>query len=306
MQYQSVAKAEYLFISSLVALSVIPTVLHNSKKIINCLTKCFGRATLIFLFIALLAINTTAHANFIISLTEVPEWAPGYPIKTRYIIVDDKGSGSVVVTNQHDGIAEVLEVAQFRYNPGTFADWVSEYHAYKNFYGVDEDSDGVIVEGNPQAVVLSFYSNGRLAKSVNLSGELAYNDKPDAQFQLPASLIALRDKLLLYARNSEPQPRSEYYTVAVPYGENEKYWLLRSTQLEAIPAISDLSDKRGRAFLTKLVENAATFLPLEESFFLKLKNNIGLSSYQFQKIFRVSTESDIIVQIKFMKSAPPK
>ena len=255
-----------------------------------------------FLFAALFLASSAADSDFIISLKEIPEWAPGRPLEIRHIIVDGKGSGSVVVTNEGMGPPKVSQVSLFEYDTDNFVHWADEYGKYKDFYGSDEDSDGRIVEGNPETVVLSFFNDGLLTKSIVLSGTLAYSDEAGGQFYLPETVIGLRDKLLAYAKRAEPQPKANYYAIAAPYSENQKYWLLRSTKLESIPMIMDMIDERDMVFLGDLVGSAPVFMPLDKERFLRLTKDLGLSGNRFKGTFRTSEKSDAIVEIKFVKS----
>ena len=252
------------------------------------------------------ATSGVAHCGFVISIKEIPEWAPGYPLEIRHIIIDDSGKGLVIVTNVNTGVPEVSQVARFRYDPDDFAHWADDYRKYKSFYGKNEDSDGRLVEGNPKTVILSFFKEGLAMKSISLSGTLAYSSEPGGSFGLPATVIALRDKLLAYAEQAEPQTKAKYYMTATAYGENEKYWLLKSAELESIPVITDITDEKDLAFLNELVNNSPVFLPLEEEHLNRLKKNMKLSEDQFKGTFRTSKESDAIIEIKFMRSTPYK
>ena len=256
----------------------------------------------IFLFAALFLTSDIAYSSFVISLKEIPEWAPGHSLEIRQITIDGEGAGNVVLTNENAGISEVSQIALFRYDPSTFAHWEVDYLKYKDFYGVDEDSDNRIVEGNPQTVVLSFFSDGQPIKFISIRGELAYSDESAKQFALPAALIELRNKLLAYAEQSEPQIKAEYYMTAIPYSENEKNWLLKSVKLESIPTLTNIGDEKELAFLELLIKNMPAFLPLDENFGLKFKEHIKPYSNQSIGIFRTSKESDTIVQIKLMRS----
>ena len=300
MQYNNINKIAPRCVYLLVRLSMATRTSYNSGHSNGYLKRHCGFVILIFLCIALLPINSMAYPDFVISLEEIPEWAPGHPLEIRHIIVGNEENGSVIVTNENTGLPEVSSIALFQYPPDAFVNWSSEYQQYKNFYGIDEDSDGFIVEGNPQTVVLSFFHNAQLMKSVNLSGELAYRDKPDDQFQVPSSLIELRDKLLTYARKAEPQPLKEHYMTAVAYSKNAQDWLLRSTTLESIPTITDIKNERAVSFLTKLIKRMPDFVALERTFFLALKSDLGLSENQYTKAYRISEASKTIVQIKFM------
>ena len=281
---------------------IIPAALYDKRKTISALTRYLG----IFLFIALSTASDMAYSSFVISLKEIPEWAPGYPLEIRHIIIDGKGAGSVIVTKENAGTPVVSKIALFEYDPDTVEHRSDEYQKYKDFYGVDENSGGYLVEGNPQAIVLSFLKDGQLMKFITLSGALAYSDRVSNQFQLPETIIALRNRLLAYAKQAEPQPKAKYYMTATPYTENQKYWLLKSTKLESIPAITDIKNQKGLAFLNALIKNAPAFLAVEEKLFLILKKEMKLSSKQFKRAFRMSKESDVIVEIKFMTSTEAK
>ena len=277
---------------------IISAISYDARKIINEITKHSG----IFLFIALSMASDIAYSSFAISLKEIPEWAPGHPVKIRHIIIDGKGIGSVVVTKENAGEPEVSQIELFEYDPDAIEHHANEYQKYKDFYGVNENSNGRIVEGNPETVVLSFFKDGKLMKFISLRGALAYSDKSDNQFQLPKVVIALRDKLLAYAEQAEPQTKAKYYMTATPYTENQKYWLLKSTQLESILAISDISNQKHLAFLNALIKNSPAFLAVKEKLFLELKNEMKLSNSQFKGILRIPEDSDMIVEIGFMKS----
>ena len=277
---------------------IISAISYDARKIINEITKHSG----IFLFIALSMASDIAYSSFTISLKEIPEWAPGYPLKIRHIIIDNKGIGSVVVTKENAGEPEVSQIELFEYDPDAIEHHANEYQKYKDFYGVNENSNGRIVEGNPKTVVLSFFKDGQLMKFISLRGALAYSDKSGNQFQLPKVVIALRDKLLAYAEQAEPQTKAKYYMTATPYTENQKYWLLKSTQLESILAISDISNQKHLAFLNALIKNSPAFLAVKEKLFLELKNEMKLSNSQFKGILRIPEDSDVIVEIRFMKS----
>lgn len=247
-------------------------------------------------------VSGVVHSDFIISLDEIPEWAPGRPLETRHIIIDGKGSGSVVVTNKDMEQPKVSQIALFEYAVDNFVHWTDAYRKYKDFYGSDEDSDGRIVEGNPETVVLSFFDDGLLMKSIVLSGALAYSNEAGGRFQLPEAVIGLRNKLLAYAGQAKPQPKANYYAAVVPYSENQKYWLLRYTKLESIPVITDIIDAKDIRFLSNLMGSAPAFLPLAEDRLLRLKKDLGLSEDRFRGTFRASLESDAIIEIKFVKS----
>ena len=255
-----------------------------------------------FLFAALFLANGAAHSDLIISLKEIPEWAPGRPLEIRHIIIDGKGSGLVVVTNEDMAQPKVSQVSLFEYDANNFVHWADEYGEYKDFYGSDEDSDGRIVEGNPETVVLSFFNDGLLMKSIVLSGALAYSTEAGGQFYLPATVIGLRDELLAYAKRAKPQPKANYYAIAAPYSKNQKYWLLRSTKLESIPMIVDMIDERDMMFLDDLVGSAPVFMPLKEERFLRLTKDLRLSGDWLKGTFRTSEKSDAVVEIKFVVS----
>ncbi len=246
-----------------------------------------------------------AYADFVISLQQIPEWAPGRALEIRHITINGKGAGEVVVVSEDGEQSRVMQMSLFEYDADNFAHWVNEYQKYKDFYGDDEDSDGRLVEGNPKTVALSFFNDGRLMKSIALSDTLAYSDNSDERFGLPEALIALRDRLLAYAEQAKSQPAASYYATVVPYSENQKYWLLRSTKLESIPVIIDTIDEKDKVFLNELVGGAPAFLPLGEERFLRLTRNLGFSENQFRGVFRISERSDAIVEIRFVKSEAP-
>ena len=257
------------------------------------------------LFVAWASVGGIAYADFVISLQEIPEWAPGRPLQIRHITIDGKGIGEVVVVNEDEEQSRVLQTAMFEYNTDNFAHWVDEYKKYKDFYGDNENSGGRIVEGNPKTVALSFFNGGRLIKSIVLSDVFAYSDNSDERFHLPEALITLRDGLLAHAKRAKSQPASSYYATVVPYSENQKYWLLRSTKLESIPLLIDMADERDEAFLNELVGSAPAFLPLEEERLSRLMSNLKFSDNQFRGVFRISKGSDAIVEIRFVRSKTP-
>ncbi len=265
------------------------------------LTKHFSS----LLFVAWASVSGIAYADFVISLQEIPEWAPGRSLQIRYITIDGKGMGEVVVVNEDEEQSRVLQTALFGYNINNFSHWMDEYKKYKDFYGDNENSDGRIVEGNPKTVVLSFFNAGRLMKSIVLSDAFAYSDNSDERFHLPEALITLRDGLLAYVKQAKSQPAKNYYATVVPYSENQKYWLLRSTKLESIPLLIDTADERDEAFLNELVGSAPTFLPLEEERFFRLMRDLRFSDNQSRGVFRISKESDAIIEIRFAKSKAP-
>ena len=254
------------------------------------------------LFVVWALLGGIAHADFVISLQEIPEWAPGRPLQIRHITIDGRGMGEVVVVNEDDEQSRVLQTAVFEYDTDNFAHWMDEYKKYKDFYGDNENSDGRIVEGNPKTVALSFFNAGRLMKSIVLSDVFAYSDNSDERFYLPEALITLRDRLLAYAEQAESQPATSYYATVVPYSDNQKYWLLRSTKLEAIPLLIDMADERDEAFLNELVGSAPAFSPLGEERFFRLKRDLRFSDNQFRGVFRISKRSDAIVEIRFARS----
>lgn len=282
--------------------SAIPTFSYSSAKTLNAPIRYLS----VFLFIALLTTSNIAYSGFVISLKEIPEWAPGHPLEIRHITIDGKGTGSVIVTKEKSNTSEVSQIALFKYEPDTIEHWADEYQKYEDSYGVDENSDKRIVEGNPETVVISFFEDGRLIKFITLSGASAYNDKSDKRLPVPEAVIALRNRLLAYAKQAEPQTKAKYYMTATPYTENQKYWLLKSTDLESIPVITDISDQKDFAFLNTLIKRAPAFLAVEEKLFLRLKKETKLSKDQFKKVFRISEESDTIVAIKFMRSTETK
>lgn len=272
---------------------------------INSFNKYFKPVIGIFLFSALLSANDAVYSNSVISLQEIPEWAPARALQIRHITINGTGIGTVVVTEGDIAAPLVSQVAQFEYDTKAFLFNIEEYEQYKSFYGVNEDQDGRIVEGNPQTVVLSFFNDGQIMKSISLSGTFAYSsDAVDGQFNLPTAVIRLRDKLLAYAKHAKPQPKAKYYTTILPYNDNQRYWLLKSVKLESIPVITDLSDERDLEFLDELIRNAPTFIALGRQRFLRLKRNMNLSDEQFKRIFRTSEESDAIVEVKFVRSTP--
>ena len=257
------------------------------------------------LFTVWVSASSLVYADFVISMQEIPEWAPGRALEIRHITIDGKGTGEVVVVNEDMEQSEVLQTALFEYDSDNFAHWVHEYKGYKDFYGDDENSDGRLVEGNPETIALSFFNDGRLMKSIVLRDAFAYSDNSDERFHLPEALIALRDGLLAHAEQAESQPMASYYATVIPYSENQKYWLLRSTKLESMPILMDTIDERDRVFLNELVGSAPAFLPLEEKRFLRLKSDLRFSDNRFRGVFRISGGSDAIVEIRFVKSETP-
>ena len=258
-----------------------------------------------FSFIAWALASSIAHADFVISLKEIPEWSPGRPLEIRHITIDDDGTGSVVVTNEDMDRSKVLQIAQFEYDTNNFTHWEHEYDEYKDFYGIDEDSDGRIVEGNPETVVISFFNDGRLMKSIALSDEFAYGDGSTKQLHLPKALVMLRDRILASAAQAKSQLKAHYYATATPYSENQKYWLFRSTKLESIPMLSNTVDERDKMFLDKLVSRSPTFLPLAKKRFLRLTRDLRFFDNRHRGIFRTSEGSDTIVEINLVESEIP-
>ena len=258
-----------------------------------------------FLFVAWASVGGIAYADFVISLQEIPEWAPGHPLQIRHITIDGKGIGEVVVVNEDEEQSRVLQTAVFEYDTNNFVHWMDEYKKYKDFYGDNENRDGRIVEGNPKTVALSFFNAGRLMKSIVLRDAFAYSDNSDEQFHLPEALITLRDGLLAYVKQAKSQPATSYYATVVPYSDNQKYWLLRSTKLESIPPLIDTADERDEAFLNKLVGSAPAFLPLGEERFFRLMRDLRFSDNQSRGVFRISKGSDAIIEIRFARSKTP-
>ena len=258
-----------------------------------------------FSFIAWALASGVAYADFVISLKEIPEWSPGRPLEIRHITIDGNGTGGVVVTNEDMDRSKVLQIARFEYDTNDFAHWAREYDEYEDFYGIDENSDGRIVEGNPETVAISFFNDGQLMKSIVLSDEFAYGNNSAEQLHLPKALVTLRDRILAYAAQAKSQLKAHYYATATPYSKNQKYWLFRSTKLESIPMLSNTTDERDRMFLAKLVKSAPIFLPLVKERFLRLTRDLKFSDNRRRGIFRTSEKSDTIVEINLVESEIP-
>ena len=111
----------------------------------------------IFSLGTLLCASQVALSASVISLEEVPEWSPGNDIEIRHITINDAGEGQVVLTREDMGVNQVLSVSSFQFTQDEFAQRYNEYAEYKDFYGIDENMDGRIVEGNPQTINLSFF-----------------------------------------------------------------------------------------------------------------------------------------------------
>ena len=257
------------------------------------------------LFVAWALLGGIAYADFVISLREIPEWAPGRPLQIRHITIDGEGIGEVVVVNEDEEQSRVLQTAVFEYDTDNFVHWMDDHKNYKDFYGDNENRNGRIVEGNPKTVALSFFDSGRFMKSIVLRNMFAYSDNSDERFHLPKALITLRDRLLAYAKQAKSQPAKSYYATVVPYSDNQKYWLLRSTKLESIPLLIDMANEKDKAFLDELVGGAPAFLPLGEERFFRLMKDLRFSDNQSRGVFRISKRSDTIVEIRFVRSNTP-
>ena len=237
-------------------------------------------------------------------MEEIPEWSPGYSFEKRHIIVNNSSAGQVVTTKEYQNTFSVSGVSLFYSVLDEFSYWVNEYKNYEDFYGIDEDADGLIVEGNPQMVRLSFFQDGRLKKYVTLSGTLAYTDTPGGKFQIPASIIELRNKLLAYAEITKPQAKADYYITAVPYSANAVYWLLQSVKIESIPIITDNADDKDINFLNKVANNMPNYFPMQKETFIRVLENMNLPMNTTRATFRVSEVDDAIVQVRFMVGNP--
>lgn len=253
----------------------------------------------VFLYSTLLCASEIAFSAFIISLEEIPEWSPGNPIEIRRIAINYTGEGQVVLTKEDTEINQVLQIASFQYVQDDFAKWNSEYMEYKDFYGVDEDVDGMIVEGNPQNLRLSFFSDGQLKKYVSLAGTAAYADASTNEFQVPIGIIELRNKIFTYAEKAIFQDKAKYYVKIQPYSSVQLYWLLESNSIESIPVIFDGLDEENVIFLEKVTQNAPTFYPLEETRFVQLQKKLNLSDDFPRATFRLSKVNNSIAQIQF-------
>ena len=251
----------------------------------------------------LLCASQIALSASLISLEEVPEWSPGNALEIRRIAINDAGGGQVVVTREDTETDQVLSISSFQFAQDEFAQRYNEYAEYKDFYGIDEDMDGRIVEGNPQTINLSFFSDGQLKKSVSLAGVAAYADVSTNKFEVHTGIIELRDMILTYAEKAIPQDKTKYYIKIQPYSPNQLYWLLESHSIESIPVIFDGLDKKDAVFLQEVIQNAPIFYPLEEMHFVKLQKELILSDDIQRPTFRLSKANNTAVQIQFFTDA---
>ena len=251
----------------------------------------------------LLCASQIALSTSVISLEEVPEWSPGYPIEIRRIAINDAGKGQVVLTRKDTRINQVLSVSSFQFAQDEFVQRYNEYVKYKGFYGINENIDGRIVEGNPHTINLSFFSDGQLKKSVSLAGIAAYADVSANKFQVPIGIIELRDKIFNYAEKAIPQDKTKYYIKIEPYSSGQLYWLLESHSIESIPVIFDFLDKTNSVFLQEVIQNAPIFYPLEETHFVKFQKELNLSDDLQRPTFRLSKVNNAVAQIQFFTGA---
>ncbi len=253
----------------------------------------------IFPLSTLLCASQIALSASVISLEESPEWSPGNPIEIRRIAINDAGEGQVVLTREDTEINQVIAISSFQFAPDEFAQKYNEYLKYKDFYGVDEDMDGIIVEGNPQTIILSFFSDGQSKKSIHLVGIAAYADVSTNPFQVPIGIIELRDMIFTYAEKAILQDKTKYYLTTQPYSSNQLYWLLESHSIESIPIIFNGLDKKSAVFLREVTQNAPIFYPLEETHFVELKKQLSLPDDLQRPTFRLSKANDAVAQIQF-------
>ena len=238
---------------------------------------------------------------FLIAVQALPEWAPGNPLTIRHVVVDGRGAGQVVTTREEDGRVKVLHVGSLRLPPAELERWMQQREEFKAFYGFDENADpSVVVEGHPQAVVFSFFRDGRLSKTVSLSGDTAYTQAPGGEYRVPEALIALRNALFAYADEATPETRAARYLRVVPYGADETHWLLKSTTMEEIPVMTDRADARDRRFFEEVKDRMPAFFPLDEERFTRIRRNLGLDRGRQRATFRASRDDERIVQLRLM------